>query len=775
MQIIEFCTKHNILWFPILLKIDKGKKQLMTINHPFYNYDYPKQTDFETLTVSEILQRQTLLHDGLLKHIAMDTRTVFHIDIDIPDYDEGFDILAESTPYFKSTSKEYGKHILILSPSFIPRRKRCQMLNGVSSGGVELLCGQWSWASIHNMVFNADKPIMSLTNLDTILVQPTTVTTTAATISSKVIKSHRRDYTSINDVSFRKHIENIDIQYINEYKTWISIIWSIRSYNEHLCDAALAMTKKSPKYIDDSYFFRLWDSYNPDSAITERTVFYYSRLSNPEMYSKICQESYFLDICDLHDPYKIATIISHTLRETLVLCREKWFMLNSQQLWQQQQEPSYYIINELRKYIDASNQRTVKLISVAEGKEKEQLIENSKTYLKAYTDISKSGFLSVLTKYCKSLLVDNTFGDKLDNNKGKLAFKNGIMNLETLEFKAGIDWSDYLTETIPYPYTTAVCRQDSNVKKVLKKILNNNDEHLEYFLSVIGYSFIGRPELEKSLYFMIDKTECGRGDNGKTLFFDIMTDLLPCYVYKTKASLLETNNSKIHKQISMMKKKRLVWLDELPKEKFTNAELMKEIGDGKQLENEVMFGTSETVNILFKLFSLSNHIPTIDPNETAVYNRYKQISFNSHFDRTGERKLENEAELKFIADTSLAHKIKTEYASEVFQLIVEYAHKYYQRGMKLPSIPEQFKNDTLDTQKENDKFGVWFHDNCVLAAEKKIALKRLMEYSGMSERVVREGMKRLGLKYKKDLCALGKDNVSNKFYKGGYEGVDVIE
>ena len=41
------------------------------------------------------------------------------------------------------------------------------------------------------------------------------------------------------------------------------------------------------------------------------------------------------------------------------------------------------------------------------------------------------------------------------------------------------------------------------------------------------------------------------------------------------------------------------------------------------------------------MFVLSNHIPKIDPKETAVYNRYKQISFNSHFDRTGEREEED--------------------------------------------------------------------------------------------------------------------------------------
>jgi hypothetical protein len=45
--------------------------------------------------------------------------------------------------------------------------------------------------------------------------------------------------------------------------------------------------------------------------------------------------------------------------------------------------------------------------------------------------------------------------------------------------------------------------------------------------------------------------------------------------------LIENNNTKVHKQLVMTKGKRLVWLEELPKDKQTNAELMKEIADEK--------------------------------------------------------------------------------------------------------------------------------------------------------------------------------------------------
>jgi hypothetical protein len=353
-----------------------------------------------------------------------------------------------------------------------------------------------------------------------------------------------------------------------------------------------------------------------------------------------------------------------------------------------------------------------------------------------------------------------------------MAFKNGIVDLRTKQFRKGILSSDFITETIQYDYTPCNLKKKDFVKSVLKTILNNNEEHLEYFLSIIGYSFIGSPNLEKSIYFMIDKTENSKGDNGKTFWFDILTSLMPNYVYKSKASFIEKTNTKVHKQLVMTKSKRLVWLEEYPKDKEVNSDLTKEIADGNQIENEVMFGTSETLNILFKMFVLSNNIPKIEASENAVYNRYKQVSYNSHFDRTGERLIEEPNKLLFIADTTLGDRIKNEYYNEVFDLVIEYANNYYER--KIPNIPNQFIKDANDTKKTNDTFASWFDDNCESNPSGKVALKKLVTESGMNEKLVKEGMMRKGFKYNKDLSKMGKDKF-DKAYKGGFEGVLFVE
>jgi phage/plasmid-associated DNA primase len=481
--------------------------------------------------------------------------------------------------------------------------------------------------------------------------------------------------------------------------------------------------------------------------------------------------AYSITVEQLGDPYECAKTIHRSLVVSLVYCRGEWVMLTSSNLWRRGGDPSLHIITELRRYIDKSNEKTVVEISKASGDHKDKLIERSKQYLKSYKAVSSSGFLNVLTKYLKTELTDDKFANKLDNTPDVLAFQNGMVDLRTKAFRKGILSSDFLTQTIPFDYTP--CADYSFVKSQLLMILNNDPVHLDYFLSLIGYTFIGRPNLEKDLYFMIDKTLGGRGDNGKTFFFDILQSLMPNYVYSPNASLIAKDNTKVHKQLAKTKGVRLLYLEELPREKNTNADLLKKLGDGMNIENEVMFGTSEQIEIMFKVFALSNHVPKIDPNETAVYNRYKQVSFNSHFDRTGTRKEADPSQLLFIADKTLGDLIKSERYAEVFALVIDYANRYY--GSKLPAIPEKFVADTKETQAVNDVYVDWFNSNCVADAIKRVPIKVLVKESNISEKEVKLGMERLGFRYNRELKGMGKDPYTGSYYKGGYEGVQYVE
>lgn len=468
----------------------------------------------------------------------------------------------------------------------------------------------------------------------------------------------------------------------------------------------------------------------------------------------------------------IAQYITPILHQLLTFCGGKWWGFNTVSgLWTKNIEPSAKITNTIQRLIDEAIECILcQMNGLSDEDSKLEKLKSLKgSYYKHYTDVCKSSFNSQIIKYLKSYLLDNGFEDNLDCLTNRLAFKDGILDLKTLEFRNGILYTDYITKTILYDYKKPDEKKLEELKEYLKPIMNNNEEHLEYLLSILGFCFLGTPHLEKSVYFCVDKTFKSMGDNGKTFFFDILTHVMPCYVYKAKGTMLEEGNTKVHKQLTMLKGMLIVWCDEFSRTKTLYADLLKVIADGNKLENEVMFGTSEIINMLFKLFILTNHIPKINAEENAVYNRYKQLSFNSHFDRTGNRKNPNEEKLEFIADINLGDKIKNEYIYEVIGLIAQYANKYIIKT-KLPSIPQQFVNDIQETKDKNDEFGKWFNENCEEDENGGISMEKLMELTEFGNKKLINDMLRMGYKYDRLLRGFGKNNLGNDI-RGGFKGV----
>lgn len=547
-----------------------------------------------------------------------------------------------------------------------------------------------------------------------------------------------------------------------------SIIEFMRKTDKTKTDAILTMFRPTlpERPIIDARNI-LMETINEDPDTDEET----NSQQSVESTKQEPKVSYYIKIEELEDPYMCAIVISNTLKHTLVLCKEKWYCVNNGNLWTEVKDPTYYITREIRLYIDEGNQQTARQISRADGEAKDKLIEIQKRYLKAYKDISKPSFSGMIIRNLKATVCDNLFVEKLDRLTDCLAFKNGIYNMKTRKFRRGILPSHFITDTIQHDYTPANPEKIKFVRDTLLKIMNNNPEHLEYFLSVIGYTFIGRANLEKAFYFCVDKTLQSKGDNGKTFYFDILTELMPCYVYNTKGTFLEKDNAKKHKQLTLMKGKRLVWLDEFGM-KNIDPVFVKELANGLATENEVMFGTSEKINVQFKVFGLTNHTVKIGDNEDAVFNRYVQISYGSHFDKTGTLKEDIPEQLRFKADATLRDTLLSQYANEIFGLIIEYANKYYTG--KLPKIPVQFARDIQETKMANDELGLWLQENCIVDTNGRIAIDTIVYESGIPKKRVLERMKQLGYKYNKDLRGCGK-NEFGKANKGGYEGIKLIE
>lgn len=564
-----------------------------------------------------------------------------------------------------------------------------------------------------------------------------------------------------------KIINLIDIKYCDNRSDWVKIVLAMRKVGFPF-EFAETWSKRSGGY-SQSGMETCWDSYTSNELITvgEGTIRYYSKQSSPTEYMKLCPakgvDSYFIKVEHLSKgALTVAEIISSKLEKHLKWSNEKWFMFYKKtHLWVETKEPSHLIIQIIHQHIDYSIKIKInERIECGEDEdEKRNLItKDIETYAKMYGNIDKPGFYSMITKHLKTILYDSEFYLKLDNNPYKIAFLNGIYDIKTDMFMDGYTDEHYITKTIPFDYKLPTEEQTAFVSNIIHKICNCNKAHMNYYLGVLGQAMLGDAELEKALYFCVGIG----GNNGKTLILEALADIMPNYVSKIERKTFEKNYSKAHKHLAGTKGKRIVYVEELSS-KEQEIELLKEIADGKNIKNEIMFGTDELINIMFKLIFLSNCQANLKV-DGGIENRYRQLCHNSRFNK--ETTVDNYERLDFVQDKSLAGLLKGEYKYALIKLILDAGHEYTKTNTLI--IPEEFEEATSSALEANDEVKTWFAENCEIGDDFKCSKKELESAMSKPFREIQTEIQRItNLKYSKDLKF-------GKTCRGGWKGFRIV-
>jgi hypothetical protein len=265
---------------------------------------------------------------------------------------------------------------------------------------------------------------------------------------------------------------------------------------------------------------------------------------------------------------------------------------------------------------------------------------------------------------------------------------------------------------------------------------------MDYYLGVLGQALLGDAELEKALYFCVGVG----GNNGKTLILEALSDVMPNYVSKIERKTFEKGYSKAHKHLAGTKGKRIVYVEELST-KEQEIELLKEIGDGKTIKNEIMFGTDELINVSFKLIFLSNCQANLKV-DGGIGNRYRQICHNARFNKDTTE--DNYETLDFVQDKSLASLLKGEYKHALIKIFLEAGHLYTKTNHL--SIPEELEEAIANTLEINDEVKMWFNDNCEYGDDYKCSKKELEDAIAKPFREIQNEIQRItNLKYVRNM------------------------
>jgi len=419
-----------------------------------------------------------------------------------------------------------------------------------------------------------------------------------------------------------------------------------------------------------------------------------------------------LDVLDKGSNDVAANMQDH-LKDTLVLSGDTWYEFhNCTGLWRTTKDPDAIIITTIQKAIDLSKSCILYVKNKEEDPDKlKQLAEKEKKYYQHYKDVTKSSYVSQIKKYLKTYLRDYAFASKLDCLTYKIAFRNGIVDLKTNTFTAGLKKSDFLTKTCSFDYVKPEEKDTNTVKSTLRKICNCSDEHLDYYLSALGYAMTGDSQKEQAFWYIVGQSAA----NGKSLIFEALETIIPEYVCKASHTFLDKGQD-LKKEIATWSGLRILWCNELSTNK-KDEDVVKSIGDGTTMKYNKMYANAEKMNIGFKLFVVSNNSFNCK-TDGGIKRRLRIQELTSQF--LEDEKLISEEKRVFLADKKLGEKLCGKLKMALLDLIFEYS-KAYCVEEKLKPYPADWKTEQAETCAINNEFEEWFLETFKLSAEGSVS------------------------------------------------------
>jgi hypothetical protein len=333
-----------------------------------------------------------------------------------------------------------------------------------------------------------------------------------------------------------------------------------------------------------------------------------------------------------------------------------------------------------------------------------------KEYSKHMKDLCGPRRVSLMG-YLRDHLVVEEADTLFQPQPGKMSFRNGIFDMTAQSFQEGIRKEDYVVVYNDYDFDTPDSSILEEARNEIKKILNNNEEHVSYLLRVLGYSMTGYASRETGFWYLRGQTAA----NGKSALFDILRAVFPVFVGEIDQKAFDAGED-CGKTIASFGGKRILYVPEMTTAKKQDS-ILKQIADGRSIEYKRLYTPElQSMPVTFKLFMVSNHSIKIG-SDNGVARRFVNCQFNSQF-LTGLEE-DDPANLRFVRNTRFVELFETVYRDALVQLIMEEGSAYCREGL-LP-VPEEWVRDAQEAMRGNSACGQWIEDNLEFGPERKLS------------------------------------------------------
>lgn len=412
----------------------------------------------------------------------------------------------------------------------------------------------------------------------------------------------------------------------------------------------------------------------------------------------------------------VARYLAPMLRDEIKYCKSKWWMFNGEK-WICGSRPDAKVISFLQKLILSSITSNSMLRQTANEEEEEKCKKRQEDYEKFYRNANKASNISQLFRYFEHYLRDDDFEDLLDTNIYSIAFQDGLLCLKTLHFRKGFLASDYISNTIAYPYAKPSLKELDFVKYEIRKICNCNDYHMKCILMVLGMAFCGDAQRIQKFWTIIGQ----KASNGKTLIFNALNAICPHLVVKLDQKFYLTSFTTRHKSIPTLKNALIAYVNDQP-DKVVETDVLKDFRDAGYTLFPKMYGESERLLVKFKVFIISNYSMRYSVVDNGLTRSAQTILLDSVFKEEAEK---DDFETRiFKANLGLAKEMQTTYKYALLDLIFSYSKQFCDKNYTLFEWPADWTKENSQVMNDNDPFRNWFDDNFQLGPESTHSITR---------------------------------------------------
>ena len=271
-----------------------------------------------------------------------------------------------------------------------------------------------------------------------------------------------------------------------------------------------------------------------------------------------------------------------------------------------------------------------------------------------------------------------------------LGVANGVVDLRTGMICSGHP-DDRLTMQVPVQYhVKAECPR---WQQFLHQVFQRDGELIGFVQRALGYSLTG--SVREQVLFLC----YGTGSNGKSVFLDMLRNVLGDYAMNIPFTVLELQQRpSLTNDLASMAGRRLVTSSETNESTRLNEARIKALTGGDPITARFLYSESFTYEPVAKFWLAVNHLPRVRDDSYGFWRRVRVLPFNEQF--TGDD-----------ADKGLPFKLLEELPG-ILNWGVQGALNWRLVGLAPPSA---VMTATQAYRKDNDELDGFVADCCVVA------------------------------------------------------------